>query len=47
MRQIFSHRQIRRKSNLLKNVSADINVSRGQMRDKIVAIRDEFCSSRP
>jgi hypothetical protein len=43
MRQIFSRRQICRKSNLSKNVSADMNVSRGQMRDKIVAIRDEFC----
>jgi len=35
---------------LPKNLSADIaglNVSRGQMRDKIVAIRDEFYWSRP
>jgi hypothetical protein len=46
MRQIFFDRQIRRKNNLLKNLAAeiaDINVSSGQTRDKIVAIRDEFC----
>jgi hypothetical protein len=30
------------KTNFLKNESADKNVSRGQMRDQIVAIRDAF-----
>jgi hypothetical protein len=39
----FSHRRIRRKNNLPKNLFVDANVSRGQMGDKIVAIRDEFC----
>jgi hypothetical protein len=38
----FFHRQIRRKNNFLKNESADANVSRGQMRDKIVANPDAF-----
>jgi hypothetical protein len=42
MRQIFFHRQIRRENNLLKNESADENVSRRQMRDEIVAIPDAF-----
>jgi hypothetical protein len=48
MRQISRHRQTRRKINLLKNVptdqnaSARLNVSRGQVGDKIVAVGDEF-----
>jgi hypothetical protein len=45
MRQIFCHRQIRRNGNLLKSVAADvvdINVSHRPMREKIVAIRNEF-----
>jgi hypothetical protein len=42
MRQIFCRRQTCRKINLPKNVSADVNVSRGQMDDKIVAIGGEF-----
>jgi len=46
----FSARRISRKSichqaeiGLLKNPSVDENVSRGQMRDQIVAIVDTFC----
>jgi hypothetical protein len=38
----FFRRQIRRKSNLLKNESIDKNVLHGQMRDEIVAIPDAF-----
>jgi hypothetical protein len=42
MRQIFLVANFRRKNNLLKNGSTDKNVSRGQMRDQIVAIPDPF-----
>jgi hypothetical protein len=43
MRQIFWRRQTCRKINLpKKKVSADANVSRGQMDDKIVAIGSGF-----
>jgi hypothetical protein len=38
----FFSSPIRRKPIFLKNESADKNVSRGQMRDQIVAIRDAF-----
>jgi hypothetical protein len=42
MRQIFFIAKIRRKNNLLKNESADKNVSHRRMRDPIVAIPDPF-----
>jgi hypothetical protein len=42
MRQIFFLDKFAEKTIWLKNESADENVSRGQMRDKIVAIPDAF-----